>query len=561
MNHLTKTGYLFLTILTALLFSCSKEVINPDPGTPTVALNTETGEYKVKSGKSVTLEATVQNALKPIYSWKLDGKIISTDLNCLFSGEIVGEYFITFRIDAENGSVEKQVKVSVMEKLPPEIDMSSSLLAIVGKETEIKATVKYADNATYLWRLEGAIVSETETYVHNQSSLGAQTLTLRVTTEDGQDMKVFTINTLPAPLPELFFDNGHYRVASNIDELRKMTVPLGKSLVLAPVICNISNPSTFVWTVDGVVQNESSEFLTFEPTAKGVYLVTVTEQSSQAKATVQVTCTEPEGSFFRPKTVGSKATAAKAFDYIPAPGQFINYQIGTTKAKALQDLQTSLNGGTASYIGAYGGYWIVGFDHSVEDVTNKADLKISGNAFAGWSEPGIVWVMQDENGNGLPDDTWYELKGSETGKPETKQRYAITYYKPKTSGADVLWTDNLGRANTVDYNGYHTQAYYYPMFITEDYYTLVGTCLASGVFTSGGIVYAKDFPWGYVDNYNTDPSRKMDEFWLEDAIKADGSPANLKYIDFVKVHTGMAGKGAAVGEISTEPGCPTNLNF
>ncbi|MFR7812460.1 MAG: hypothetical protein ACLU4N_26295 [Butyricimonas faecihominis] len=28
------------------------------------------------------------------------------------------------------------------------------------------------------------------------------------------------------------------------------------------------------------------------------------------------------------------------------------------------------------------------------------------NAFDGSSEPGIVWVMQDVNGNGLP-DVWY----------------------------------------------------------------------------------------------------------------------------------------------------------
>jgi hypothetical protein len=340
-----------------------------------------------------------------------------------------------------------------------------------------------------------------------------------------------------------------------------MTVPLGKSLVLAPVICNIKNPSSFAWTVDGAAQSSTTDFFTFTPSAKGVYLITVTEQSTQAKAEVQVACTDPEGTYFRAITESSKATAANAFDYIPAPGQFINYQIGSTKAKALQDLQNALNGSSASMIGAYGGYWIVGFDHSVKNETGKADLKITGNAFAGWSEPGIVWVMQDENGNGLPDDTWYELKGSETGKKETKQRYAITYYKPKTTGSDVLWTDNQGRTNTVDYNGFHSQAYYFPMFITEDYYTLVGTCLESGIFSAGGIVYARDLPWGYVDNYNSDSSRPMNEFWIEDAIQADGSSANLKHIDFVKVHTGMAGKGAAVGEISTEPGCPTDMNF
>lgn len=561
MNPTKTMKYLLLLSFPVLLWSCVKDKAEPDPGIPTVKFSTETGEYKVKKGKSVTLSATVENAIRPVYSWKLNGKIISTEIEFQFNGDYVDEYFITFRVDAQNGTVEQQVKVTVLDKVPPEINMSSSLIAYAGEETKITANVLYAEDAVFLWRLNGVVVSDSNAYVYNPTALGNQTLTLKVTTEDGEDVKVITVTTLPAPIPELFFDDGHYRVESNIAELRKMTVPIGKTLVLAPVISNITTPSSFAWTVDGATQSSTTEFLNFTPSEKGVYLITVTEQSTGAKAEVQVTCTEPEGTFFRAITDGSRATAATAFDYVPAPGQFINYQIGSTKSKALQDLQTSLNSGSASMIGAYGGYWIVGFDHSVKNVEGKADLKITGNAFAGWSEPGIVWVMQDENGNGLPDDTWYELKGSETGKSTTKQRYAMTYYKPTTTGADVLWTDNIGRSNTVDYNGYHSQPYYFPMFIQESYYTVVGTCLESGIFNSGGIVYAADLPWGYVDNYNTDPTRPRDEFWIEDAIKADGTPANLRHIDFVKVHTGMAGKGEAVGEISTEPGCPTDMNF
>lgn len=46
-----------------------------------------------------------------------------------------------------------------------------------------------------------------------------------------------------------------------------------------------------------------------------------------------------------------------------------------------------------------------------------------------------MWVMQDENGDGLPNDTWYEVKGSEYGKAETDQDYAVTYYRPEAPGA------------------------------------------------------------------------------------------------------------------------------
>ena len=74
-------------------------------------------------------------------------------------------------------------------------------------------------------------------------------------------------------------------------------------------------------------------------------------------------------------------------------------------------------------LGGFGGYVVVGFDHSIDNKVGEYDFGITGNSFAGSSEPGIVWVMQDENGNGLPDDTWYELKGSETGKPETSKLF------------------------------------------------------------------------------------------------------------------------------------------
>lgn len=557
MQFFTRMKWLFLFSLIIQLWSCKKDVEKIQTKPPDISFATETGEYKVKAGKTVVLEAKVTDVINPVYSWKLDGKIISTSLTCAFKNDRPGEQFLSFRVDAENGSSEKQVKVSVLEKLPPEITVSANMIAWANIDSRIVATALYADSAQYVWRLNGAVVGTDSVYIFNQTALGKNQLTLKVITAEGEDLKLISVTVLPRAEPTLYFDNGHYRVMSNITETRKMSVSIGKTLVLAPVIVSIENPGSFEWTVDGVVQASHSEYFSFTPSAKGFYNVAVKELTTNATAVVQVECTAAEGTYFRNIISGNKASAANGFDFVPAPGQFINYQLGSTKEKALTDLQNALDVNGAPYIGAYGGYFIVGFDHSVKNEEGKADLKIDGNAFPGWSEPGIVWVMQDENGNGLPDDTWYELAGSEAGKPETKLRYAITYYKPNAAKSDVLWTDNLGRTGSVDYNGYHSQAYYFPMFIKEDYYTLTGTCLAS-TFAVGAIETSAGYPWGYVDNYG-DRSKK--DFWIEDAMQADGIPANLKYIDFVKVHTGMIGKGAAVGEISTEAGVPIDLHF
>jgi hypothetical protein len=86
--------------------------------------------------------------------------------------------------------------------------------------------------------------------------------------------------------------------------------------------------------------------------------------------------------------------------------------------------------------------------------------------------------MRDENGNSLPDDTWYELAGSETGKPETIQNYAVTYYRPSEPKQPVKWTDSQGNSGEIDYLiQFHRQDYYYPLWIEGDSYTLTGTRL------------------------------------------------------------------------------------
>ncbi|MDR0694060.1 MAG: hypothetical protein LBF81_02000 [Prevotellaceae bacterium] len=562
-KHVIRTA-LGLSLSLFLFISCEKENPKETPTTtPTITFTgvDETGEQKVKIGGTVTLNAIVENAVNPIFTWKIGGKIVSTERTFTFVADKLGEYFANFRVDAENGSKEGQVKISVLEKLPPSIKLGATLLAYSGKDTELTAEADNAENATYVWRLDGQVVSETATYIFNQTTLGDYLLTLKVTTADGQDLKTVAVTVLPEPLPELFFDDGHYRTVTNAGDLRKMTVPEGKSLVLAPVICNVSDTVGFEWKVDGTTkQTGENLYYTFTPAAQGTYLVSVTETGTGATAKVEVTCTASEGT--NKRTGGAKAHATKAYDYIPAPGQFVSYQAGSTKVGALADLQAWCDRGAQGYfhIGAYGGYFIVGFDHSVENKPDAADLQINGNAFSGWCEPGIVWVSQDENGNGLADDTWYELKGSETGQPATTQRLVITYYKPRTANSNVMWTDNIGRSESVDWNGFHMQASYFPMFIVEDYYMLTGTCLASTFFTSG-LEYSACYSWGYADNLSSNGSRPGGQFWIEDAIQVDGSPANLQYIDFVKVHTATTGKGAAVGEISCEAYLPVDLNF
>ena len=194
--------------------------------------------------------------------------------------------------------------------------------------------------------------------------------------------------------------------------------------------------------------------------------------------------TEELKDHYRAKTEISVAEQTIVFEYTPAPGQFINEtktggftgNEATPEAAAAYAEQRMESGAFVS-LGGFGGYIVVGFDHSIDN-TGSYDFGVEGNSFKGSSEPGVVWVMQDENGNGKPDDSWYELKGSETGKETTIQNYSVTYYRPSEPQQPVKWTDSEGNSGEVDYlKAFHQQDYYYPLWIKEDSYTLTGTCL------------------------------------------------------------------------------------
>ena len=282
--------------------------------------------------------------------------------------------------------------------------------------------------------------------------------------------------------------------------------------------------------------------------------------------------TEELEDHYRAKTETSVAEQTIIFEYTPAPGQFIN----ETKTGGFDGNQTTPDAAVAYAtqrmkeknfvsLGGFGGYIVVGFDHSIDN-TGNYDFGVEGNSFKGSSEPGIVWVMQDKNGNGKPDDTWFELKGSETGKETTVRNYAVTYYRPAEPQQPVKWTDNLGNEGEVDYlKQFHKQDYYYPLWITADSYTLTGTCLEARNYDqsgNGSYWVQAEYDWGYADNFseidrlsdgnNANAAVNANYFKISNAIDEKGNPVDLKYIDFIKLQTGCNTKSGWLGENSTE---------
>lgn len=273
---------------------------------------------------------------------------------------------------------------------------------------------------------------------------------------------------------------------------------------------------------------------------------------------------------FRPSTPFSNAYIDRVYEWTPAPGQYINDfgsdfpdAVNISPSQAAAWALERLKNNFYVSLGAFGGYMVAGFDHSVKNIGDY-EIGVLGNAFlsvnGNSNEPGIVYVMKDENLNGLPDDTWYELKGSDTFSPGTVRDYAVTYYRPQEDGQPVMWKDNLGNTGYVDYLGaFHSQPTYYPLWVEQNEYTLAGTCLEAKTIKNPdtGNWENPPFGWGYADNigkdnFNFAGFNNCNRFKISDAINVDGQPVSLDYIDFVKIQTGVFSQAGWLGEVSTE---------
>lgn len=246
----------------------------------------------------------------------------------------------------------------------------------------------------------------------------------------------------------------------------------------------------------------------------------------------------------RPITGSSSAYVDTVFRFLPAPGQFINTD--------LADINTvsKLTKNEPICLGAWGGQIILGFDHTVLNKEGN-DIQVEGFGPPTGAEPGIVWVMYDANGNGQPDDTWYELKGSAYDAEGYERNYQVTYYKPVDDATDIMWVDNHKDTGYVKVNTFHKQPYY-PGWITEDSYTLEGSRLPdSNIDDSNPVnIISTPFEYGYADNYTA--SNGGNPLDISNAIDQQGKAVQLIGIDFIKIQTGILKDMGWLGELSTE---------
>ncbi|GJM63598.1 InlB B-repeat-containing protein [Persicobacter diffluens] len=257
---------------------------------------------------------------------------------------------------------------------------------------------------------------------------------------------------------------------------------------------------------------------------------------------------------------------SEVLDFRPAPGQFLN-KVEDDLAAAKENLV----GNSHQFIslGTFGGQVTFKFDHPINNGEGE-DLAIFGNAFEGNSEPGIVMVCQDLNGNGYPDEEepWFELAGSDHFEKETIRDYLVTYFRPE-EGADthlipytevVNGQENSGMMDFTLVRDFHPQPMFPDMY-SEDSVTFSGTLLKSKTYnqnegqSDNPYYVSPKFDWGYADNAGYEQEgifRGADLFDIDHAIDSQGRSVKLEQIDFVRVYTGVRDIAGWLGELSPE---------
>lgn len=557
-----------LTIILGTLLlgvSCNKDGVieEEQPMAPEIIL--ESTSYSLKAGQQITIAPQYRYAEGASYTWSIDGKVVGREASCTIAAAEAGRLFVSVQVTTKHGSDRKEVRIDVAELALPFITLPGAAVGfgvIAGEELEFAPTIAETGLPTsFTWSLKGPeaddyeSVATEQTYTFAETLCGVYAMRFEARNEDGSDAVEFTVTVV---LPEDAAFGWSFRQT-------EFNISSGRRIKLGPQsVANAFN-ALYTWSIDGSEVCEGAEpWFVFDLADEGRHEVEVRMKNSYTSATqtLVVNVCPPEGTYRRMAGAGSSARWSKVFEFTAAPGQYINENYSaTTAAEACAYAEERLKQRYYVSLGAFGGYIVVGFDHSIAN-TGGYDFAVSGNSFDTSSEPGIVWVMQDENGNGLPDDTWYELAGSEAGR-EVRE-YAVTYHRPSSAGSDIPWTDNMGGSGKIARNAVHRQDYW-PAWIDADSYTLWGTRLEDRSYDSSGngsYWVRPPFEWGYADNFspvdrltdddNPGGNANPNHFKISNAVDFEGRPAELKYIDFIKVQTGVLAASGQLGEFSTE---------
>jgi hypothetical protein len=250
----------------------------------------------------------------------------------------------------------------------------------------------------------------------------------------------------------------------------------------------------------------------------------------------------------------SAAYISEVFEYVYGPGQHAKISKSTDISSFIGEPKTD----KWLYLGGFGGYIVAGFNHNVAN-GDGADFEVF--ALQGASpEPAVVYVMSDTNGDGKPNESWYELKGNQF--TNSKRNYWVRYYKAVSDTTNITWLDSEGSKGslTCGFGATNSAGWWWPA-VTTDSITLHGTRLPNAYNDNSvdgaqyWVVPTDRFTWGYAENvFGTDYEKTVggNKLDISNAVDSLGNAVNLPHIRFIKVQTGVFQQAGWTNEVSSE---------
>lgn len=258
--------------------------------------------------------------------------------------------------------------------------------------------------------------------------------------------------------------------------------------------------------------------------------------------------------------------AVRVLDYAPAPGQFVNDPVYNDPGHALGPPVGSGTSAPANEsvvsLGGYGGFIVLGFDHTVLDhplnplgldsIVFSNAFWVGGNPDRHWAECATIEISRDGNENGQADDAWFLIPGSHLSpplsrSPETWNDGSKTYAY-RLSGSPFEAAVVVNPFSGTDAEGIFGYAEYSPTL-------LLGDLDADNIVDDKEIVEEEfytipDDPFEVGITSGSGGGDAFDIAWAVDA--ASGEPANLDGFDFLRITTPTHYILPTIGEKSAE---------
>lgn len=225
---------------------------------------------------------------------------------------------------------------------------------------------------------------------------GELPIRIEASNDDGTSFKEFVVEVVEKMPSEVRFEKlSHYCKTTDRSTF------VGRAVYLAPSLAYIADPQ-FVWSVDGEpVVAETGAVFKFTPDGPGDYTVRVdvTEGGDASErltrnivrgvatlsAEIVVHAFADEEQRRRPASVASSRFQHAVYEFLPAPWQLVGEktEAGYTGNERTHEDAVAYAAGrleARSYVslGGFGGYLIVGFDHSIARMESGYDFPLRG---------------------------------------------------------------------------------------------------------------------------------------------------------------------------------------